>query len=318
MTVSVPQVSVVLPTRDRAGLLSRAIESVLDQTFQELELIVVDDASRDDSAATLERYAAADARIRVQRMEAPVGAAAARNVGIWLGRGAYVAFIDDDAEYLPRKLERQVSALLAEPQCGLVYCAAVYVGPDGRRHVLGSREAAGPSGRRRLLRRNSIDTSAVLVRREILNAAGGFDERLPRLQDWDLWLRLSLVTTFHFVRTPLVRTYFTAGGISTRGDALVVAASILVEKLENRPDLGRGALADGLTALGHDLLIHGAPSEGRALLRRSVRLSPWSAKRLVKVLLATLGVSAYAAGIHLWERMWSRSMTGIGCPRADR
>ena len=101
-----PVVSVIIPTYNRAHLIGRAIRSVLDQTYQDWELIVVDDASTDDIPGIVKGFT--DGRVKYIRHDENKGAAAARNTGIQAARGAYIAFLDSDDEWLPEKLERQV------------------------------------------------------------------------------------------------------------------------------------------------------------------------------------------------------------------
>lgn len=292
--------SVVLPTRDRARLLPRAIESVLAQTLPDWELIVVDDGSADETPDRVARYAHRDGRVRLVRREETEGAAAARNRGIARARGRYVALLDDDDEWLPGKLERQCALLDGRPaEVGLAYCPYVYVGPDARRRLHGTVDASGRDARRLLLRGNFVGNSTVLVRREALEEVGGFDETLPRLQDYDLWLRLSSRVGFAFVPVPLVRVHYSGASISTRPGALVAASRAVVRKVAEA-GATRAELADLHYALGHELLAHGAPEAGKASLRRAVRLRPWPPRRIAMAGVATLGEGAYrlARGLH--------------------
>lgn len=186
-----PVVSVALPTHDRAGLLPRAVGSVLGQTFRSLELIVVDDASADRTPEVVAGFD--DPRVRSFRHAENRGGAAARNTAIRAARGDYVAFLDSDDEWLPRKLELQVERMRrAEPGVGVLYA-----------------RNATCDARRRLFRRQALEllhgdvyeellsgwcpsiTSSVLVRWPALEAVGGFDESLPSFHDYDLWIRLA-------------------------------------------------------------------------------------------------------------------------------
>lgn len=297
-----PTVSIVIPTRDRASSLSRAIASVRAQTVTEWELLVVDDGSTDDTPERVASLAEEDHRLRLVRRKASGGAAAARNEGAAHARAALLAFLDDDAEWLPPKLERQLAALDSEPASGLVYCPTELVGPGGARRMVGSPAAAGPNPSRALLCGNDIDTSAVVVRRALFEAVGGFDERLPRLQDWDLWLRLGERTGFVFVDAPLARSHFTAGSISTRSDALVEASRMLADKFEARTRRDAAGAAAGWYALGHALMIGGAPAEGRRMLARAVRARPSHVRRWIMTALAWIGTRPYLWASRMHER----------------
>lgn len=301
-----PLVSVVLPTHNRAGLLPRALDSVLAQTMPDFELIVVDDASTDDTGAVLESAAARDARIRPVALDAPGGAAAARNRGIAGARGRYVAFLDDDDAWLPRKLEWQAARMESAPD-DVVACYGpyIYVAPDGRGTVLGTLDVSDAPPRPHLLRRSFVGNSTVLARRDVL-AREPWDERLPRLQDLDLWLRLAAHGRFVFEPRPLARIFETAGNISSRPDALVAGAYRLVEKQRQAGATPR-EVAELTYFLGHELLAYGAWPEGRALLMRSVRARPWPPRRLVMLAVAAAGDGPYRAAVRV-----HRAVVGVG------
>lgn len=174
-----------------APLLPRALASALGQTLGDLEAIVVDDGSTDDSAEVAER--AGDPRVRVVRAGRRAGVSAARNRGIAEARADVVAFLDADDEWLPEKLERQVALLRAAPESPpVVYCAFERSDALGGR-VLG-RAGDGPQGDvyRPLLTGWHPGTASVFaVTRAALEAVGGFDEQLLTAEDYDLWLRLA-------------------------------------------------------------------------------------------------------------------------------
>lgn len=297
----VPLVSVVMPTRNRAALMERSLASVMKQTFTQWELIVVDDASTDATAVAVSRQRDGDSRIHLHALTQQVGGAAARNRGIEAARGEWIAFLDDDDEWLPRKLERQLDVVLrSQSGAGLVYCPARFVTADGSEHVLQSSAAPAGATRRALLQRNFISTPTVMVRTDIVRQVGGFDETLPRLQDWDLWIRLANLTPFAFLDQPLVRAFHTEGGISTRSDALLQACRALELKYR-RSDFDDREIADFQHALGHILMIGGAPGDAPSHLWRSVRRRP-TAPRLIMAALARLSPTAYRAVSRMHER----------------
>ena len=181
----------MIPTRDRWALLAaHALPSALDQDGVELEVVVVDDGSADGTAAGLERRE--EPRLRVLRHDGPRGVAAARNTGISAARGDWIAFLDDDDLWSPRKLRIQLDTA-EQRNADFVYAAGVLV--DRELRVLGAdifpveSELAA-----RLLQGNVIPggCSNVLVRTRLVREVGGFDEGLTYTEDWDLWLRLAL------------------------------------------------------------------------------------------------------------------------------
>ena len=184
-----PEITVVIPTRDRREMVVGTVGEVLLQSAVTLEIIVVDDGSQDDTSATLN--ALNDDRIRVLRKLVPGGAANARNSGIAAARTDWVAFLDDDDRWAPDKLRRQLDAANAE-DADFVYAAAVTVDPSGRvdEHLPAPSPAALVAGIRG---RNVVPAGAsnIIARTALLQALDGFDVALTHLTDWDLWLRLT-------------------------------------------------------------------------------------------------------------------------------
>ncbi len=184
-----PNVSVVIPTHDRLGLVDEAVASVLEQTFPDLELVVVDDGSTDGTAEHLAaRFSDPRLRIVVQENR---GASAARNRGAAETSGEWLAFLDSDDRWLPRKLERQLEALAAHPDHPAAYTEEIWY--RNGRWANPRKIHAKYSGWifERCLPLCIISPSSILMRREVFEALGGFDESLPACEDYDLWLRLA-------------------------------------------------------------------------------------------------------------------------------
>jgi len=198
-------VSVVIPTYNRAEMVMRAVGSVVEQTFQDFELIVVDDGSTDDTVARLQTLS--DARIRLLPLPANSGGSRARNEGLRAARADLVAFLDSDDEWLPRKLEVQLARLRdsTDSRVAVAYCPWVTRDHLGGREVPGGLPANEGDVLEPLLRGWNVATSAALIRRGALEGVGGFDERLPAAQEYDLWLRLATAGhNFVAVREALV------------------------------------------------------------------------------------------------------------------
>ena len=184
-----PEVTVVIPTRDRWPLLSRyGLSAALSQEGVDVEVVVVDDGSSDGTAERL--VALGDPRVRVVRHESSLGQGAARNAGIAEAAGAWIAFLDDDDLWSPRKLRDQLDA--AGPAT-FVWCSLALLDPSLR--MLELVRAPGADGlAASLLRRNVLraGSSSVVARAGALGDVGGFDPGLNELSDWDLWIRLAL------------------------------------------------------------------------------------------------------------------------------
>jgi glycosyltransferase involved in cell wall biosynthesis len=206
-----PLVSVVVPTHNRARLLKRTLRSILDQRVSDLEVIVVDDGSADETASLA---AGADTRVRVLRNAVPSGVSAARNRGIAAARGGWVAFCDDDDLWSPDKLARQ---LLAAEHYRTNWAYAGDVNVDDGLHVLSGGPPPDAEAVLALLPRwNPLSSggSNVIVRTETLTAVGGFDPGLRRTEDWDLWIRLARTGPPACACEPLVAYRFHGGNVA--------------------------------------------------------------------------------------------------------
>lgn len=212
-------ISVIIPTYNHARFLAQAIESALAQTLPPVELIVVDDGSTDETAQVLARYAG---RIRVIRQQNS-GVAAARNAGAALAAGDYLAFLDADDVWLPRKLERQMARLRAEPELGLVHCGVEEIDEAGQRRGYRRDGLEGWLFEEFLLFRRSIllgGGSGALMPRAVFQAAGGFDERLSTSADWDLYCRIAARHCIGFVPEALLRYRLHGGNMHTNFQAM--------------------------------------------------------------------------------------------------
>ena len=195
-----PRVSVVIPTFNRKEKVCRAVDSVLDQTFGDFELIVVDDGSTDLTVDALKRYGQ---RIRVH-VQPNRGVSAARNAGIGLAKGELVAFLDSDDLWLPKKLDTQVAFFDRQPEAMICQTAEVWV-RNGRR-VNPKKRHRKPAGMiyAPSLKLCLVSPSAVMIKKTLFETVGLFDESLPACEDYDLWLRISCRYPVDLIDTPLI------------------------------------------------------------------------------------------------------------------
>lgn len=198
-------VSVVIPTHNRADLLSRAIDSVLRQDIKEdMEIIVVSDGSTDETADVVKKYD--PNMVRFFEYFPGVNGNRARNVGVQNALGEYVAFLDDDDAWMPDKLSKQFKAMRVA-ESGLSYTGVniIYEYEKVSYHSIPKQE--GDLSTTILLDNCIGSTSTVLVKKDLLLQCGGFDEELGALQDYDLWIRLCQKTKVSVVGEPLVNYY---------------------------------------------------------------------------------------------------------------
>jgi glycosyltransferase involved in cell wall biosynthesis len=226
---AMPLVSVVLPVYNRAGCIQQSIKSVLRQTYQNLEIIVVDDGSTDQ---TIEKIKAlSDLRIRVISLPNNKGANAARNVGINAAKGHWIAFQDSDDEWEPHKLQKQVSACHAQ-QSLVSFSGLIRHINDRVQLVPKPQYRIQPATANRLhevLSASFISNQTLLVHRDVFSTVGGYDESLQRLQDWELSIRIAEIFPITYVNEPLVAAYVLPDSITNK-ESICTATQHIIEK----------------------------------------------------------------------------------------
>jgi glycosyltransferase involved in cell wall biosynthesis len=289
-----PRVSVVMPAYNAAAFVRRAIDSVLAQTFTDLELLVVNDGSQDDTLSVLAGY-----RDRLRVLAQPNGGpAAARNRGLQAARGRYVAFLDADDGWEPTKLERQVGLLDTRPAIG--FCSTATRVVDGAGRPAGDWPCCDaaltlPEGLFTHAAAISGSTSGVLARRELLVELGGFDEALRGFEDPDLWIRLSARTGYACIPEPLTVVARTPGSVSSHLPNMRVATLASFRKNRallppaQRGSYWRAACAGALTDYAKTAWRAGDRRHGLAWTLEALARAPLGRGRLaVGLLLAML------------------------------
>lgn len=196
-------VSVIVPVFNRASLVSQAIESILAQTYRNIEVIVINDGSTDGTEEILARYAGQyPDHVRVLK-QLNAGQVVAKNRGIRAAEGEYIAFLDSDDTWKRDKLDLQIP--LFHGNVGLVYCAIHEIDDSGNMiRTISCEPGARGNIHEQLLVKNRMTGSSVIVRRNALDAVGIFDERLRAAENWDLWIRISKEFEADFINEPLV------------------------------------------------------------------------------------------------------------------
>jgi GT2 family glycosyltransferase len=235
-----PTVTVVMPAFNAATYIDGAITSVLCQTLENIELVVVDDGSSDDTADVVARRAAIDPRVRLFR-QANAGPGPARNTGFRAGTGRFFAFLDSDDAWTPTFLERQVSILENRPDVDVVFGNAWCRGgphdgqparptaPDPRRLQLAD-----------LLTDDSLHFIMAVFRREVINQVGGFDPRFLTNEEYEMWLRAGLAG-FTFARNPEPLGWYTCRPDSLSSSDTRMLEGALRVLAHTRPTLREGS-----------------------------------------------------------------------------
>lgn len=276
MPLMAPRVSIIIPTYNRSRLLAEALASVASQTCRDFETLVIDDGSEEDIASVC---AAATIPVRCIRIDR-AGPAAARNAGIEAATGELLAFLDSDDLWLPQHLARTIAILDAQPDVGLVYHPYLTVDELGRAVPL-RRSLSLPSGfiTRQLLADDMVATPTVVCRRDLVLRAGGFDPSLPTGEDYDLFLRLSLLCPFVALPEPLLLRRRHPGNISKqqRVQTAVRHAELKQRFCQQHPNLlaswnpfARHQLARSFYRAGRLLLQSGQRTQARRFLRQAL------------------------------------------------
>jgi glycosyltransferase involved in cell wall biosynthesis len=278
------KVSTIVAVYNGADTVDRAIRSIFAQTFADNEIIVVNDGSTDDTAAVLVRYGD---RIRVIS-QPNCGLSAARNAGVRASAGEYVAFLDDDDEWMPEKLARCVPVLDADPECALVYTYALKVDTQGV--PMASPEARpdgieSPTMKELLARPWNVVPSQFVVRRDVFERCGGFHERFITSCE-DLYFLLNAREYGHFrcVPEPLLRKE--TRPLYPKALEREPECDLFVELVRERYGSSADGLIDGfrrsrvkvLRHLGHILIDEGRPEDARRCLARVIHYQPASPK----------------------------------------
>lgn len=182
------KISVIIPTHNRTATLGRAIQSVLDQTFPALEIIVVDDASTDNTPHILKKYSG---KIRIIINETNQGVSYARNVGIQEARGDWLAFLDSDDQWAPTKLERQKQFHDSHPSILISQCDEIWIRNNVRVNPMSKHQKRGGWIFEACIPLCIVSPSAVIIHKSVFEHIGLFDTNLLACEDYDLWLRIA-------------------------------------------------------------------------------------------------------------------------------
>jgi glycosyltransferase involved in cell wall biosynthesis len=231
-----PTVSVVIPSYNSARFVGEAIESVLAQSYEGFELIVVDDGSTDNTRDVVARYT--DPRVRYVYQENQERSAA-RNRGIREARGKYVAFLDADDLWLPKKLAEQVRLMESQPDVGLAYVGTYVVEEDGTPFFEQRCRHRGNVVRALLVEDNIVagSASSAMVRRACFERAGFFDESLSVCEDWDVWLRIASHYPVDFVDRPLVKVRTHGGSTQKQAEKMRQGTLAFFDRVLSDPSL---------------------------------------------------------------------------------
>ena len=195
-----PTVSFVIPTYNRAAWLGKTLHSVLNQTYQDFEIIVVDDGSTDGTAQLVQSFSS----IQYILLKENYGVSRARNEGLIMAKGRYICFLDSDDLWDKNKLQTQVQYMEKNMDCLVCYTDEIWIRRGVRVNPMKKHQKYSGDIFRHCLPLCIVSPSSVMLRAGLFNEVGNFDESLPACEDYDLWLRIALKCEFHFIKEPLI------------------------------------------------------------------------------------------------------------------
>jgi glycosyltransferase involved in cell wall biosynthesis len=286
-----PQVSVVIPTFNRAHLITRAIRSVLSQGIENIEIIVVDDASNDDTEDTIQHLN--DCRIYYIKLEKNGGASRARNIGVSMARGEIVAFLDSDDEWLLDMLDTTVSELVATPECDAVFAGFIRFYDRSPEYIFAPNSAASSSELLvSILLNNFITPQVLVIKKQCFTILGGFDESLSHREDWDFGVRLLANCLVKPVNRPLAIVYETPGNLTSMTLPKIKTLNSFIQKHFHLFRANPLALAKHYLSLGHSYMLVGDYEQGRLYIGASLKIHP-RLKAIAQFTLSIFGLKMY-------------------------
>ena len=224
-------VSVIIPTYNREKCILASIESALMQTYENIEIIIVDDASIDGTEELIKNID--DERIHYIKNNINLGPAETRNIGVKIAKGEYIAFLDSDDVWKNNKLEKQMQKMNENKNYAMCYCKFNHF-MEGRSQVFPSEhnEKNELEGNvyKTLLKENKVSTQTMLINKRIFNDIGGFDSSMRAVEDWDLALRISAKYEIAYVDEALVDVYYTEGSVNYNCDNWVDGCLKIIDK----------------------------------------------------------------------------------------
>ena len=233
-------VSVIIPTYNRAGTIKRSVESVLNQTYDKLEVIIVDDGSTDNTSEVVESIK--DDRVRYIKLEKNQGVSHARNYGVSQAKYDMIAFHDSDDAWRKDKLEKQIKKYNENPDAVLVYCAY-----ENHKENFSIRFPSEDENVEELegdiyyylILRNTIGAPTIFMRKDIFNKIGGFDESFPTIEDWDFAIKASKLGKISYVNEALMDVYHCDKGVNaTSANSYICRCRIIADNMDELQSAG--------------------------------------------------------------------------------
>ncbi|MCG9479561.1 MAG: glycosyltransferase [Actinomycetia bacterium] len=301
-----PKVSVIIPTYNRASLIPRAIESVLAQNYNGIEIIIVDDGSTDNTKEVINKLK--DKKIKYIQHKENMGGAAARNTGIKMAKAEYIAFLDSDDEWFPKKLETQIKVFNdMNDDTGVVYSAFWKI-HEGCKSYKPNKIIKKKEGwiHEELLNGNFVTLQAALLKKDCFSKAGLFDVSIQRLHDWELWLRISRYFKFKFIDEPLVNVYYTPISISTNHNALIESSKKILRKHFSEFSKNKKILSKRYFYIGKFMAEAHDTKNGKKYFKKAIKANPLNMQAYLLFLNSLLGGKLYTSNYRILKFLKSK------------
>lgn len=297
-----PMVSVILPTYNRSAILGKSIKSVLDQTFQDFELIIVDDGSNDNTADVVKKFE--DKRIKYIKKQTNKGAASAMNTGIRTSKGYFVSIQNSDDIWLPEKLETEIKAFQkAGPRVGVVYVGAYRIF-NGKKFYVPSPRVKKKEGKihNQILKGNFVNGLS-LIKKDCLEKVGLYDDSLPGLEDWELYIRLSKYYDFKFVDRPLIMAKFSPDSLSIVPSISIDSTKMILKKHFKEFNRNKKALSMNYGLLGYWSFLDGEIKIGRKYYKKAIKLQPFKLQFYPPLIISFFGQKTFNTFLKIFQDM---------------
>lgn len=277
-----PKVSVVIPTYKRPKLLRRAIRSVLEQSYENLEIIVIDDSPTNESEITIKEFL--DENVRYLRRDRRKGVASAKNLGVRMSSGDFIAFLGDDDEWFSNKLEQQVNLFRkVEPETGVVHSNCFV--DNGKETFLYHKAETGKQSLDELLEYDYIADSTGLIKKECFKKVGYFDESLIYAEDWDSYIRIAKQFKIKYISEPLAILHITSDGLGRDTRRAIRGHQMVLAKHWQEFKKHRKTLSRHLCQIGSTVNFIGEKKRGRKFLINAFKIFPFNPEPILLIAL---------------------------------
>lgn len=287
-----PFVSIIIPTYNRANLIKRAINSILDQSYINYEIIVVDDGSTDNTKEVIESFN--EDKISYYIHKKNKGAAAAMNTGIKYSQGDFVAFQGSDDKWIPKKLEKEMNVFLdSSDNVGVVYSGYWYLKNDKKIYIPSPKITKKEGNIHYELLRGNFVSGLSIIRKKCFKKVGLFDENLPNLEDWELYIRISKYFSFGFIDEPLSTAYCSSDSETINYSKNLKSSEIILKKHFEDFNKNKEILAVNNANIGLYAFVDGDERKSRKYLMKAIKYNPINIKYWLVYITSFIGKKYY-------------------------